>query len=170
MDRGVEIMTTTMEKREKRVRSWHISSPNWLILLGLLWFSLGAGIFISGFSSEASIEIQWETESEFDTAGFNIYRSNLPDGEFVQINPQLIPSQADPASGASYTFVDTAVESGQTYYYMLEDVEYNNARETHDVITGQARQFDWMQTVLAAVSFVFGFVLLGMGLKETRQQ
>ena len=155
---------------EKTRNTWHISSPNWLILLGCLWFALGAGIFISGFSADPNIEIRWETESEFDTAGFNIYRSDDPQGNFEQINPQLIPSQADPASGASYVFNDTAVEPGRTYYFMLEDVEYSNTRERHDIIVGQARQFDLIQTIIAAVSFVFGLGLLAAGVKEIRQQ
>ncbi len=160
-------MATTMEKSP---RAWHINSPNWLIVLGLLWFALGAGILFAGLTGDATIEIEWKTESEFDTAGFNIFRSESPDGEFTQINPQLIPSQADPASGAAYLFTDENVEAGQTYYYILEDVEYNNTRERHDVIVGQARQFDWMQMVITAVSFVFGFGLLAAGVKEIRRQ
>ena len=70
-----------------------------------------------------SIEVEWETETEFETAGYNIYRSDSEDGEFVKINQRLIPSKADPTSGAQYTYIDSDIIPGNTYFYRLEDVE-----------------------------------------------
>jgi hypothetical protein len=140
-----------------------------LLLLGVLWLLLGGYILYAQFSRPAMIQIEWQTETEFNTAGFNIYRSDTPDGEFVQINPQLIPSQADPASGASYLYEDDQVEAGRTYFYKLEDVEYSNVRQQHDVIAGEAPTVELWALVLAAISLVLGLALIGMGVKGIKQ-
>jgi hypothetical protein len=69
------------------------------------------------------IVIHWETALELDTLGFNLLRSTSLDGERVQINAQLIPSQAPGGFGGSYEFVDYDIQSGVTYYYWLAFVE-----------------------------------------------
>ncbi len=139
-----------------------------LVFIGILWLLLGAYILYAQFSRPATIEIEWQTETEFDTAGFNIYRSASPEGEFVQINAQLIPSQADPSSGASYRYVDDKVEAGQTYFYKLEDVEYNNTRQQHESIAGQAPNVEIWALILAAISLVLGLALIAMGIKGAK--
>ncbi|MCA9979898.1 MAG: hypothetical protein KDD89_03680 [Anaerolineales bacterium] len=144
------------------------SSQALLLFIGVLWLLLGGYILYAQFSRPAVIQIDWQTETEFDTAGFNIFRSDSPEGEFVQINEQLIPSQADPASGASYTYVDTNVEAGQTYFYKLEDVEYSNVRQQHDTIAGQAPTVEVWALILAAVSLVLGLALIAMGIKGAK--
>jgi hypothetical protein len=67
--------------------------------------------------------IHWETALELDTLGFNILRSTSLDGERVQLNEQLIPSQAPGGFGGSYEFVDYDIQPGVTYYYWLAFVE-----------------------------------------------
>jgi hypothetical protein len=109
-----------------------------------------------------TIEIKWETESEFDTAGFNIYRSGDKFGPFLQINSTLIPSSSDAAAGSSYSFVDESVRRGQTYYYRLEDVEYDNSKELHEEISITAPTFSWIGIALASLSIVTGLILIGV--------
>ena len=49
----------------------------------------------------ANVEITWETATENRTAGFNIYRSSKPEGEFILINEgEFIDSRGGPISGA----------------------------------------------------------------------
>ena len=75
-----------------------------------------------------AIHVEWETVTEIDNLGFNLYRSDVPDGPYVKLNSELIPSQA-PGSpiGAVYVWLDTTVQIGRTYYYQLEDVDiYGN--------------------------------------------
>lgn len=68
------------------------------------------------------LTIHWTTESELDIAGFNLYRSDTPDGEFVKINDELIPPAPDPFIGGEHEYIDKGVIRGQTYYYQLETV------------------------------------------------
>jgi len=81
------------------------------------------------------VTINWETASEVNTAGFNIYRSESPDGPWEKINKELIPPSEDPVRGGKYQFEDTHAEPGKTYYYQLEEVE----------LTGKTTRFDPIQ-------------------------
>ena len=140
--------------------------PNWeLFVLAILWLALGGAILYMQLLRPPEITIEWVTETEFDTAGFNIYRSATPDGEFVQINPQLIPGSPDPATGGSYVYTDTDIEAGETYYYKLEDVEYSGARQKHEIIAGQAARLEEWALLLAAISFVLGIALFTTGIR-----
>jgi hypothetical protein len=58
--------------------------------------------------------VEWTTESEVDTAGFNIYRSESAEGPYIKINPELIPSSPDPILGGKYVYTDTNVVAGGT--------------------------------------------------------
>ncbi|HOT90417.1 MAG TPA: hypothetical protein PLJ78_00125 [Anaerolineae bacterium] len=73
----------------------------------------------------------WETASEVGTAGFNVYRAEVPDGDFVQVNPTLIPAAGDELVGASYRFADDNVAPGRRYRYRIEEVEWNGAINTY---------------------------------------
>ena len=86
-------------------------------------------------SMPGTVIVEWTTESEVNLAGFNVYRSESPDGPYVKINESLIPASPDPISGGSYSHTDTAAEAGVTYYYKLEDVELDGRATMHGPIT-----------------------------------
>lgn len=69
------------------------------------------------------IIIHWSTETEVNTAGFNVYRSQSEEGPWEKINPRLVPASPDPLRGGSYVFTDTNVIAGVAYWYELEEVE-----------------------------------------------
>jgi len=86
----------------------------------------------SSFNAEASagrVTLTWETGTEIDNAGFNLYRAMLKDGPYTQINEALIAAEGEAVSGASYSFVD-ALDYG-TYYYKLEDVDLYGMSTLH---------------------------------------
>jgi hypothetical protein len=114
------------------------------------------------FLIPTKIEINWETETEFNTAGFNIYKSEDKIGPFEQINSSLIPSSSDAATGGSYSFVDENVRRDQTYYYRLEDVEFDNSKELHEQISITAPNLSWIAIVLASLSIVTGLIFIGV--------
>jgi hypothetical protein len=77
------------------------------------------------------ITITWQTGTEIDNAGFNLHRATTTAGPFTKLNDTLIPAEGDPFSGASYTYIDTRVSKGTTYYYKLEDVDFHGVSTFH---------------------------------------
>jgi hypothetical protein len=67
--------------------------------------------------------VLWSTASEIDNVGFNIYRAESRDGEYVKINGSLIPAEGSSTQGAAYEFIDSNVQNRKTYYYKLQDVD-----------------------------------------------
>jgi hypothetical protein len=84
------------------------------------------------FSAEAGaggVTLAWETATEVDNAGFNLYRALLEGGPYSKVNGALIAARGDPVSGASYSFTDASGYG--TYYYKLEDVDYYGVSTLH---------------------------------------
>jgi len=81
------------------------------------------------------VTLTWETGSEVDNAGFNLWRSQAADGPYTKINEALIPAKGDAHSGASYTYTDTNVVKGVTYYYKLEDVDIHGVSTFHGPVS-----------------------------------
>lgn len=78
------------------------------------------------------ILVTWETATEYDNLGFNLYRSPLPEDLGEQLNGALIPSDVPGGGdGASYEFLDTGAQAEGTYYYTLEDVDVSGRRTAH---------------------------------------
>lgn len=119
----------------------------WVLMLLLL----GAGL--TACDTSPRIMVQWTTGTEIDTAGFNLYRSDHPDGPYVKINPQLIAASSDPVAGGKYQFADNDVVAGKTYYYQLEDVEYGGKTERHGPIVATASA-DTNWTLLGIVALI----------------
>lgn len=114
---------------------WHTGSN------GELNLSLSpTAVTLAGFESfvmpDGAVQLHWETVSELSNQGFNLWRNTLPDGPVDQINEALIPSQAPgSAQGFAYTWEDSDVVSGQTYYYWLEDIDLNGTTTLHGPVS-----------------------------------
>jgi hypothetical protein len=68
------------------------------------------------------IEIRWATESESNTCGFNVLRSDSDGEAFTALNPTLIPSRGCGSSGSVYSLTDRNVMAGTIYRYALEEL------------------------------------------------
>ena len=79
---------------------------------------------------DGKVVIRWTTESELDNAGFNIYRSESRNGEFTQVNEQLIQGNGTTAERSNYKWVDTSAKPGVAYFYQIEDVSFAGERQT----------------------------------------
>jgi len=83
------------------------------------------------------VVLSWASESETANAGFNLYRAEAEDGEYVKINDSLIPAQGSPTAGAAYRFVDTGAQNGKTWFYTLEDVDLTGAAVIHGPVSAK---------------------------------
>ena len=91
-------------------------------------------ITLSSFTASpgnGSVTLNWATETEIDNAGFNIYRSESEDGEYVKINSELIPAKGSETQGAKHVFTDNIAKNRKTYFYKLEDIDLNGTSTMH---------------------------------------
>jgi hypothetical protein len=113
----------------------------------------------------ANVTLAWDTASEVDTAGFNVYRADSKDGPYARINAQLIPSTADKVVGGKYQYQDKSVKPGKTYFYRLEDVELGGDVKGHDPISVNVPADSFFDSTLVRVgSIVSGLVIVVGGL------
>jgi hypothetical protein len=78
--------------------------------------------------------VDWVTLSEYDNAGFNLYRSDSAAGPLTLL--AYVPSQGPGSSqGFAYGYEDLAVQPGQTWWYTLEDVALNGATTLHGPVS-----------------------------------
>lgn len=133
-------------------------------------FILGIALVIWGLAEakNAVILIEWSTASELDTVGFNLYRSDSPDGPFEMINASLVPSSEDPMTGGEYQYEDRSVVPGKTYYYRLEDVEMNGGASQHGPIEVKAES-EGKPMIFSGVILVF-ISILGMIMLKSPQK
>ena len=88
--------------------------------------------FTASTNDNGTVNLIWETATEVDNAGFNIYRAKSKDGRYKKINDELIGAKGDAVAGATYNFMDTPGRG--TFYYKLEDVDYSGATTMHGPI------------------------------------
>lgn len=90
-------------------------------------------IFFDAESVPEGVKVSWETATETDNLGFNLYRADSLASEKVQLNDTLILPNVPPGSpfGATYEFVDTGATAFQTYFYWLEDIDTSGEITLH---------------------------------------
>lgn len=80
------------------------------------------------------VRVTWETGSEFDNTGFNLYRGASAAGPQTLL--AHVPSQAPGSTqGYAYSFDDLDVQPGHTYYYWLEDISLSGATTLHGPVS-----------------------------------
>ena len=68
--------------------------------------------FFRAALENSEVVIRWTTESETDNAGFNILRSHRKDGEYKQINTELIQGAGTTGERNTYKWVDPTAKEG----------------------------------------------------------
>jgi predicted extracellular nuclease len=100
-------------------------------------------ITLAGFEAQGlgdRIAVSWETVSEIDNAGFNLYRT----GAFAEQPEQddllaYLPSQGPgSAQGFVYSYDDLAVQPGESWWYWLEDVSLSGVTTLHGPVSATA--------------------------------
>ncbi len=84
-----------------------------------------------------AVLLTWETNSELNNRGFNLYRGTSAAGWDRQLNETLIPSQSQGnAGGFIYTWEDrTELVPGASYFYWVEDVNIYGAATRHGPVS-----------------------------------
>ncbi len=86
------------------------------------------------------VQLLWQTASEVENLGFNVYRARQEAKDFSLIasfttNEQL-KGLGNSSTGKSYSFTDTTnLNPGSTYFYLLEDVSLTGATEKHGLVS-----------------------------------
>ena len=100
-----------------------------------------------GRAVDARALLTWTTASEYNHAGFNLYREEAgADRPRVKVNDALI------VGSSPYRYVDASVERGAGYEYYLEDVDLNGKGTLHgparvDMQSGVKASFALAQNV-----------------------
>lgn len=94
-------------------------------------------VVLADFAAGAQTDhvlVTWETASELENAGFNLYRSATDAApELLLAN---VPSSAPgSAQGAFYSYQDFDVQAGQQYFYWLEAVDLNGSTALHGPVS-----------------------------------
>jgi hypothetical protein len=88
-----------------------------VLLLSAQWVRITSGrpslIRLRSTGTNHTVKLKWRASSS-QVAGYNVYRSTTPAGNYVRINSSPVPGT---------TFTDSAVEDGLTYYYVTRAVD-----------------------------------------------
>ena len=77
------------------------------------------------------VHLEWTTRSETENIGFHVYRAATEDGPYEKISTQIIPGAGNSSSTHDYSYNDSDVRSGETWYYKVADMNYYGALTFH---------------------------------------
>ena len=116
-------------------------------------------LYLDATGMDGAVRITWGTESEIDTRGFNIWRSEYEDGEYENINEALIPAEGGPDD---YEYGDNEVINGTTYWYKLQEVGLNGTY--HGPVSATPTSGDYSAVANAEASTYGSHSLTGSGM------
>jgi hypothetical protein len=87
---------------------------------------------------DEGVKLKWETASEVNNAGFILSRSRFRDSGFEELasyrTHDALVGKGTSATGGKYEWIDKSkLLPGETYYYKLEDVDFNGVIHTTEI-------------------------------------
>ena len=73
--------------------------------------------------------VRWETASELDNYGFEVYRSANEDGPFKTLNDKPIAGAGTVDVPQKYEFVDRDIQPDTAYFYYVESISLTGERK-----------------------------------------
>ncbi|MCP4000192.1 MAG: T9SS type A sorting domain-containing protein [Gammaproteobacteria bacterium] len=125
----------------------YIDEENYVPALSGNNTDLSLPVELSVFNAEpafSKVVFSWETASELENLGFNLFIKKQDEEEWFVLNEEIIPGKGNTSSGSKYQFVHDDVKAGETYSYRLESVSYNGEIEflkTVDIEIPVPKQF-----------------------------
>lgn len=104
-------------------------------------------VFLSMFEAEfrkPDVHLTWATASEIENLGFELWRSNSADSNFVLIadyqNNQNLMGQGNTSQQTDYNYIDAGLSLNSTYFYKLYQVDFNGSRTELKTISVQTSE------------------------------
>ncbi len=73
--------------------------------------------------------LRWQTATEVDNFGFDIFRADNEEGPFEKINGDPVAGAGTVDEPQSYVYVDRTNDPTRAYYYYVESISMANVRE-----------------------------------------
>ena len=84
---------------------------------------------------DGAVTLEWRTASELDNVGFHVWRGPTAQGPWTRITPAIIPGAGSSPVGHAYSWLDTGLANGVSYFYRLEDVDTSSVSTFHGPVS-----------------------------------
>ena len=109
--------------------------PLVLVAMLSLWQATGAEepravslVYFRGESLDNAALLQWQTGTEIDTAGFKLLRADSTAGPFTYLSDiGIVAATGSAAVGDTYEATDEDASNGETYWYKLVEITFENS-------------------------------------------
>ena len=99
------------------------------------------------------VTVRWTTGAEIDTFGFHLYRGTSSNrASAIKVTEDMIASNGSDSSGASYSYPDTSVEPGRSYWYWLVAVDLDGHEEEFGPVRTSGGVADTIRVYLPLVT------------------
>ncbi len=74
-------------------------------------------------------KIRWQTASEVDNFGYDVYRGPKEEGPFAKVTQTPVPGNGTTDEPSAYEYIDDSIEEGVEYWYYVESISISGDRE-----------------------------------------
>ncbi len=135
IDSGTDVITLDLKEISSQSASVKVQYSNVTLVRIKEETSFTLPVTLSSFYglpiSNKEIELYWETATESDIYGYNIYRDGLSSGTAMELRnlAPIIAYQSN--TGNSYTFIDEDFQMADHYFYWLESIELSGTNKLY---------------------------------------
>lgn len=90
------------------------------------------------YEDNDKVVVEWATASEYDTAGFYLYRLDESKGDYIRLNHRLLPALLTSPQGGTYSLIDkgASINAGSITYILVE-IEGKGSKNVYGPFTVQ---------------------------------
>jgi hypothetical protein len=109
-------------------------------------------------SADGAVKLSWSTAAEIENFGFNVFRNAAANGEYEKINTRIIPGAGNSTEPQHYAYVDANVTPGNTYWYKLQNVDFNGNSKFHGPVPVTVEATTTVAETVAGTPTEFGLM------------